>query len=74
MLAARGALHRTFAVVTLPPLDARQDPGRGRVRGTEGLVVGDASLMPSIPTSNIHLPTLMIGERIGEWLRDGAYD
>ncbi|MBU6163160.1 MAG: choline dehydrogenase, partial [Myxococcales bacterium] len=44
--------------------------GRGRVRGVEGLRVGDASLMPSIPASNIHLPTLMIGERMGEWLRD----
>lgn len=43
--------------------------GRGRVRGVEGLRVGDASLMPTIPSSNIHLPTLMIGERMGEWLR-----
>jgi choline dehydrogenase len=43
---------------------------RGRVFGVEGLYVGDASLMPTIPSSNIHLPTLMIGERIGAWLRD----
>jgi choline dehydrogenase-like flavoprotein len=28
--------------------------------------------MPTIPSSNIHLPTLMIGERIGCWLRDRA--
>jgi len=45
--------------------------GRGRVRGVEGLLVADASLMPTIPTANTHLPTLMIGERFGEWLRDG---
>ena len=45
--------------------------GRGRVRGTEGLVVADASLFPTIPTANTHLPTLMLGERFGEWLRDG---
>lgn len=45
--------------------------GRGRVRGVEGLVVADASLMPTIPTANTHLPTLMIGERFGEWLRQG---
>jgi choline dehydrogenase len=32
------------------------------------LVVADASLMPTIPSANIHLATLMIGERIGEWL------
>jgi len=46
--------------------------GRGHVYGVEGLTVGDASLMPTIPSSNIHLPTLMIGERIGAWLRDDA--
>lgn len=42
----------------------------GRVRGVEGLAVADASLMPTIPSSNINLATLMIGERIGGWLRD----
>lgn len=46
--------------------------GRGRFDGIEGLIVADASLMPTVPTGNIHLPTLMIGERFGEWLRDGA--
>jgi choline dehydrogenase len=46
--------------------------GRGRVRGVEGLVVADASLMPTIPTANTNLPTLMIGERFGAWLRDGV--
>lgn len=50
--------------------DAATD-GHGRVRGTEGLVVADASLMPTVPTANTHLPTLMIGERFGEWLREG---
>jgi choline dehydrogenase len=44
----------------------------GRVRGPEGLLVADASLMPTVPTANTHLPTLMIGERFGEWLRDGV--
>lgn len=44
--------------------------GRGRVRGVAGLYVADASLMPTIPTSNTHVPTLMIGEKIAEWLRD----
>ncbi len=46
----------------------------GRVRGVEGLIVADASLMPTVPTANTHFPTLMIGERFGEWLRDGQYD
>ena len=42
---------------------------RGRVRGVNGLIVADASVMPTIPSSNTHLPTLMIGERFGAWLQ-----
>ncbi|MFW6067846.1 MAG: GMC family oxidoreductase [Myxococcota bacterium] len=49
--------------------DAAVD-SRGRVRGVDGLTVADASIMPTIPTANTNLPTLMIGERIGAWLRD----
>lgn len=57
------------------PMGADDDPhaatdGRGRVRGVAGLTVADASLMPTIPSVNIHLPTLMIGERMGAWLRE----
>lgn len=44
----------------------------GRVRGVEGLFVADASIMPTIPTANTNLTALMIGERFGEWLRDGT--
>ena len=59
------------------PMGTDDDPdaavdARGRVRGVEGLYVADASIMPTIPTANINVPTLMIGERFGEWLRDGA--
>jgi choline dehydrogenase len=59
------------------PMGASDDPdaatdSHGRVRGVEGLTVADASLMPTIPSSNINLATLMIGERIGGWLRDGV--
>jgi choline dehydrogenase-like flavoprotein len=48
--------------------DAATD-GSGRVRRVEGLTVADASLMPTIPSSNIHLPTLMVAERIAEFLQ-----
>jgi choline dehydrogenase len=51
--------------------DAATD-GRGRVRGIEGLVVADASLMPTIPSANINLTTIMMGERFGEWMKRGA--
>ena len=58
------------------PMGADDDPhaatdAHGRVRGVTGLIVADASLMPTIPSSNTNLPTLMIGERFGEWLRAG---
>ena len=41
----------------------------GQVRGTENLRVADASLMPTIPTANIHLTVLMMAERIADDLR-----
>jgi len=43
----------------------------GRVRPVEGLWVADASVMPTVPSSNTNVPTLMIGERFGAWFRDG---
>ena len=41
---------------------------RGSVRGVTGLFVCDASAMPTIPSSNTHFPTLMMGERFAEML------
>jgi choline dehydrogenase len=59
------------------PMGPEGDPDaavdqQGRVRGVEGLFVADASIMPTVPSANTNLTTLMIGERFGEWLRDGA--
>ena len=50
------------------------DPGAvvdqfGRVHAVDGLVIADASIMPSVPRANTNLTTIMIGERIGEWIR-----
>jgi choline dehydrogenase len=42
--------------------------GRGRVFGLENLFIADASIMPTVPSSNINVPTLMIAERMAEWL------
>ena len=36
----------------------------GRVRGVEGLVIADASLMPTTVRATTNLPTVVIGERI----------
>jgi choline dehydrogenase len=41
----------------------------GRVFGVTGLRIADASIMPTVPRANINIPTIMIGERFGEWLR-----
>jgi choline dehydrogenase len=43
-----------------------------RVRGYKNLYVADASVMPKCPRANIHLTSIMIGERAGEWLREGV--
>lgn len=41
---------------------------RLRVRGVQGLRVIDASIMPTIPSGNTHIPTVMIGERGADFI------
>nr|4UDR_A Chain A, Glucose-methanol-choline Oxidoreductase [Methylovorus sp. MP688]4UDR_B Chain B, Glucose-methanol-choline Oxidoreductase [Methylovorus sp. MP688] len=38
----------------------------GRVYGVTGLRVADASIMPTVPTANTNLPTLMLAEKIAD--------
>jgi choline dehydrogenase len=45
---------------------------RLRVRGVRGLRVADASIMPTIVSSNTHAPAVMIGERCAEFLLQDA--
>lgn len=40
-----------------------------RVHGIEGLRVVDASVMPNITRANINLTSIMIGERVADWMR-----
>ncbi len=42
--------------------------GPGCVLGHEGLVVADASIMPTIPRANTNLSTLAVAERVAELL------
>ncbi|MET3616181.1 5-(hydroxymethyl)furfural/furfural oxidase [Rhizobium aquaticum] len=42
----------------------------GRVHGVGGLRVCDASVMPSIPCANTNMPTIMIAERIADFIRN----
>lgn len=57
------------------PMGAEDDPSAaldadGALRGVEGVRVADASVFPTIPSSNIHLPTLMVAEHLAERWND----
>jgi choline dehydrogenase len=41
----------------------------GQAHALDGLVVADASIMPFVPRANTNLTSIMIGEKVGEWLR-----
>lgn len=41
----------------------------GCAHGIDQLVVADASIMPAVPRANTNLTSIMIGEKVGEWLR-----
>jgi 5-(hydroxymethyl)furfural/furfural oxidase len=43
---------------------------RGLVHGVRNLRLADASLMPVIPRANTNIPTIMLAERIAEWIRE----
>jgi 5-(hydroxymethyl)furfural/furfural oxidase len=43
--------------------DAVVDPA-GRVYGTQGLRIVDASIMPTVPRGNTNIPTIMLAEKI----------
>jgi choline dehydrogenase len=45
--------------------------GSCRLRGVRGVLVADASIMPTIPSANTNLATIMIGERVSAWLSEG---
>ena len=57
----------TVPMGTRPGEDAAVD-AHGRFFGLTQLRVADASVMPTVPSSNIHLPTLMLAERMAEWI------
>ncbi|MGE0515634.1 MAG: GMC oxidoreductase, partial [Hyphomicrobiaceae bacterium] len=40
-----------------------------KVRGIEGLRVVDASLMPMVPSSNIHPATIMVAEKAADIIK-----
>ena len=44
----------------------------GRAHQVDNLVVADASIMPFVPRAHTNLTCIMIGEKIGEWIRTRA--
>jgi len=44
---------------------------RGRVHGIEGIRIADASVMPDCPRANTNVTTMMIGERIADFIKSG---
>ena len=44
--------------------------GAGRVYGLDGLIVADASIMPTIPRANTNLSTVALAERLAESIGD----
>ena len=44
----------------------------GRVHGIHGLRIADASVMPDCPRANTNVTTMMIGERIADFIKSGG--
>ena len=57
--AVSSTLLRTCAI-------GRVVDGGGRVYGLDGLIVADASIMPTIPRANTNLSTVALAERLAE--------
>jgi choline dehydrogenase-like flavoprotein len=70
-------IRRNVATGAHPACTARMGPAgdpmavadeRGTVHGVNNLRIADASLMPVVPRANTNIPTIMLAERIAEWL------
>jgi choline dehydrogenase len=60
----RGIFHPTGTCAIGAVVDTH-----GAVLGVDGLLVADASIMPTIPRANTNLSTIAVAERIADWLR-----
>jgi choline dehydrogenase len=65
-----GTFHHPVGTCSMgdDPAEGAVVDGRGQVHGIKGLFVADASVMPYIPSAPVHLPTIMLAERVAGWL------
>ncbi|MET0630257.1 MAG: GMC oxidoreductase [Xanthobacteraceae bacterium] len=73
ILAASGTMFHPSCTCAIGAEDDRMavvDP-ECRVYGVAGLRVADASVMPRVPSANTNIPTLMIAERVADFIRAG---
>lgn len=71
ILAASGTMFHPSCTCAIGRADdpmAVVDP-ECRVYGVPGLRVADASVMPSVPSANTNFPTIMIAERVADFVR-----
>jgi choline dehydrogenase len=71
LLKTAGNAHHTSGTCKMGPAS---DPMAvvdqyGRVHGMQGLRVVDASIMPNVTRSNTNATTIMIAERVADWMR-----
>ncbi|MGN5478390.1 GMC oxidoreductase [Cupriavidus basilensis] len=70
---ARSSVSGTGHISGTCRMGAARDPfavvdSHGQLHGMHGLYVADASIMPSVPSANTHLPTIMVAEKIAHHL------
>ena len=53
------------------PVDGAVVDSQGKVHGVDGVWVADASVMPTIPSANTNMATMLLAERISQWLLKG---
>ena len=71
ILAASGTMFHPSCTCAIGGADdgmAVVDP-ECRVYGVQGLRVADASVMPRVPSANTNIPTIMIAERVADFVR-----
>ena len=69
---AQNAHHQAGSCKMGPASDSSAVVDRaGKVHGIQGLYVGDAAIMPTVPRANTNLPTAVVGEKIAQMLLAG---